>query len=88
MVELGERRGGELVSVLGSTLVSQWREEWGKGGGERVVYSLLTQRHLLLQLCCYGGVGIRCMRQVVMTDTRDKQFEHSLQVAGRWRGVC
>jgi hypothetical protein len=61
VLELGERRAG-LTNVLASALCASWRGEWERGGEERVVQSLLRHRQLILELCCFGGVGIRSMR--------------------------
>ncbi|CAI8004823.1 Probable methyltransferase TARBP1 [Geodia barretti] len=61
VLELGERRAG-LTNFLASTLCASWRGEWERGGEERVVQSLLRHRQLILELCCFGGIGIRSMR--------------------------
>ena len=63
VLELGERRAG-LTNFLASTLCASWRGEWERGGEERVVQSLLRHRQLILELCCFGGIGIRSMRHV------------------------
>ena len=51
-----------MATVLVSSLCEVWGGEWGRGGGERVLESMLRHDTLILELCCFGSVGHRSIR--------------------------